>query len=230
MEWMEDFKEVDPHHRHVSHLYGLFPGSEITPQSTPDLAGGAKKTLIARGSSSTSWSMGWKVNFHARLGDAAGAYEVLNMLLRPVDALDPNTGKPYGSGSNPNLFSSHPPFQIDGNFGGASGIMEMLLSSETGYIIPLPALPKEWKSGSIQGLRVVGNATCSLSWSAGQLDRFVLEAHHPYQHTLLLPLEGQGYTLRLNGRPLDTKRLLREGRLHLPLMRAGDRLEVTKKG
>ena len=230
MEWMEDFKEVDPHHRHVSHLYGLFPGSEITPQSTPDLAEGAKKTLIARGSSSTSWSMGWKVNFHARLGDAAGAYEVLNMLLRPVDALDPNTGKPYGSGSNPNLFSSHPPFQIDGNFGGASGIMEMLLSSETGYIIPLPALPKEWKSGSIQGLRVVGNATCSLSWSAGQLDRFVLEAHHPYRHTLLLPLEGQGYTLRLNGRPLDTKRLLREGRLHLPLMRAGDRLEVTKKG
>ena len=89
MEWMEDYKEVEPHHRHVSHLYGLFPGSEITPHGTPELAEGAKKTLIARGSSSTSWSMGWKVNFHARLGDAEGAYEVLNMLLRPVDATRP---------------------------------------------------------------------------------------------------------------------------------------------
>ncbi len=229
MEWMEDYKEVEPHHRHVSHLYGLFPGSEITPHGTPELAEGAKKTLIARGSSSTSWSMGWKVNFHARLGDAEGAYEVLNMLLRPVDAIDPKTNKPYGSGTEPNLFSSHPPFQIDGNFGGSSGIMEMLLSSETGCIIPLPALPKAWKDGSIQGLRVIGNATCSLSWSAGQLDRLVLEAHHAYRHTLLLPDEGRGYTLRLNGRALDTKTLLHQGRLRLPQMQAGDRLEVVKK-
>lgn len=229
MEWMEDFKEVDPHHRHVSHLYGLFPGNEITVSGTPELAEGARKTLEARGASSTSWSMGWKVNFHARLGDATGAYEVLNMLLRPVDALDPQTKKPYGSGSHPNLFSSHPPFQIDGNFGGSSGIMEMLLQSETGVIQPLPALPKAWSTGSIQGLRVVGDAVCSLSWQDGQLQQMELVAHSPYQHILLLPSEGQGYQLRLNGRPLTTKRLLRQGRLHLPRLKAGDRLEVIKK-
>ena len=173
--------------------------------------------------------MGWKVNFHARLGDATGAYDVLNMLLRPVDALDPQTKKPYGSGSHPNLFSSHPPFQIDGNFGGSSGIMEMLLQSETGVIQPLPALPKAWSTGSIQGLRVVGDAVCSLSWQDGQLQHMELVAHSPYQHILLLPGEGQGYQLRLNGRPLTTKRLLREGRLHLPRLKAGDRLEVIKK-
>ena len=107
--------------------------------------------------------------------------------------------------------------------------MEMLLSSETGCIIPLPALPKAWKAGSIQGLRVIGNATCSLSWSAGELDRLVLEAHHAYRHTLLLPSEGRGYVLRLNGRPLDTKALLHQGHLRLPQMQAGDRLEVVKK-
>jgi len=230
MEWMEDFKEVDPHHRHVSHLYGLFPASEITPSGTPELAEGARKTLEARGSSSTSWSMGWKVNFHARLGDASGAYDVLNMLLRPVGAIDPKTNHPYGSGTHPNLFSSHPPFQIDGNFGGASGIMEMLLSSEAGVLHPLPALPKAWQTGQIEGLRVVGNAVCSLAWRDGELERLELVAGSPYRHVLLLPKAGQGYELRLNGRALSVKALLRAGRLHLPQLKAGDRLEVVKKG
>lgn len=229
MEWMEDYREVDPHHRHVSHLYGLFPGSEITPTETPELALGAKKTLDARGASSTSWSMGWKVNFHARLEDAAGAYEVLNMLLRPVNETNPATGAPYGSGTNPNLFSSHPPFQIDGNFGGASGVMEMLLQSETGSIIPLPALPEAWPAGSISGLRVVGNATCSLRWEGGRLTQLELLAHSPYQHRLRLPAGGEGYELRLNGRQLSPKKLLKQGLLHLPAMKAGDRLVVVRK-
>lgn len=226
MEWMEEVREVDPHHRHVSHLYGLFPGSEITPLGTPALAEGAKRTLAARGASSTSWSMGWKVNFHARLGDAAGAYDVLNMLLRPVDALDPATGKPFGSGTNPNLLSSHPPFQIDGNFGGASGVMEMLLQSEAGYITPLAALPTAWSEGRLEGMRLVGNATASLAWQAGRLSYFSLLAHSPYKHQLLLPQGGQDYELRLNGRRLVLKKLLRGGLLHLPAMRAGDLLEV----
>lgn len=232
MEWLENYKEVDPHHRHVSHLYGLFPGNEITRERTPELIAAARKSLDARGASSTSWSMAWKINFRARLGDAEKAYEVLNMLLRPVDALDPKSGKPYGSGSNNNLFSSHPPFQIDGNFGGSSGIMEMLLQSETGSITPLPALPKAWKEGMISGLKVVGNATCSLAWDQsrpGKLTQLTLVAHATYSHILTLPKELKDYKLRLNGRLLDVKALTEDGRIHLPLMQPGDRLVLSRR-
>ena len=232
MEWLENYKEVEPHHRHVSHLYGLFPGNEITSERTPELIAAARKSLDARGASSTSWSMAWKINFRARLGDAEKAYEVLNMLLRPVDAIDPKTGKPYGSGSNNNLFSSHPPFQIDGNFGGSSGIMEMLLQSETGSITPLPALPKAWKEGMISGLKVVGNATCSLAWDQsrpGKLTQFTLIAHATYKHILTLPKELKDYKLRLNGRLLDVKALTEDGRIHLPLMHPGDRLVLSRR-
>ena len=232
MEWLENYKEVDPHHRHVSHLYGLFPGNEITRERTPELIAAARKSLDARGASSTSWSMAWKINFRARLGDAEKAYEVLNMLLRPVDAIDPKTGKPYGSGSNNNLFSSHPPFQIDGNFGGSSGIMEMLLQSETGSITPLPALPKAWKEGMISGLKVVGNATCSLAWDQsrpGKLTQLTLVAHATYRHILTLPKELKDYKLRLNGRLLDVKALTEDGRIHLPLMHPGDRLVLSRR-
>ena len=232
MEWLENYKEVEPHHRHVSHLYGLFPGNEITRERTPELIAAARKSLDARGASSTSWSMAWKINFRARLGDAEKAYEVLNMLLRPVDALDPKTRKPYGSGSNNNLFSSHPPFQIDGNFGGSSGIMEMLLQSETGSITPLPALPKAWKEGMISGLKVVGNATCSLAWDQsrpGKLTQFTLVAHATYKHILTLPKELKDYKLRLNGRLLDVKALTEDGRIHLPLMHPGDRLVLSRR-
>lgn len=232
MEWLENYKEVEPHHRHVSHLYGLFPGNEITRERTPELIAAARKSLDARGASSTSWSMAWKINLRARLGDAEKAYEVLNMLLRPVDAIDPKTGKPYGSGSNNNLFSSHPPFQIDGNFGGSSGIMEMLLQSETGSITPLPALPKAWKEGMISGLKVVGNATCSLAWDQsrpGKLTQFTLVAHATYKHILTLPKELKDYKLRLNGRLLDVKALTEDGRIHLPLMHPGDRLVLSRR-
>lgn len=232
MEWMEDFPEVEPHHRHVSHLYGLFPGSEITQEATPQLVDAARRSLDARGASSTSWSMAWKVNFRARLGDAEEAYQVLNLLLRPVAERDPQTGKINGSGTENNLFSAHPPFQIDGNFGGASGIMEMLLRSETGSITPLPALPKAWGKGQVTGLRVVGNATCSLAWDQskpGKLTQLELVSHSPYRHQLTLPAALTHYELRLNGRMLQPKQLLRSGRLHLPLMQTGDKLILRSK-
>ena len=232
MEWMENFAEAEPHHRHVSHLYGLYPGSEITQEETPELVEAARRSLDARGASSTSWSMAWKVNFRARLGDSEEAYKVLNLLLRPVAELDPKTGKANGSGTENNLFSAHPPFQIDGNFGGASGIMEMLLRSETGSITPLPALPKAWAKGEITGLRVVGNATCSLSWDQskpGSLSYLELVSHSPYRHQLTLPKGLERYELRLNGRLLQPKQLLRSGRLQLPLMKAGDKLTLTAR-
>ncbi|WP_329902938.1 glycosyl hydrolase family 95 catalytic domain-containing protein [Porphyromonas pogonae] len=207
MEWMQDYTEAEPNHRHVSHLYGLFPGNEITPEKTPDLSTAAKLTLEKRGDSSTGWSMAWKINFYARLGDGEKALSLLNMLLRPAQKLDPQTGKvlEVRGGTLPNLFCTHPPFQIDGNFGGSSGIMEMLLSSETGYIKPLPALPKAWQKGEIEGLRVIGNAECDLHWDQTQpcvLKSLKIRAQSAYTHKVLLPDHCYRYRILINGKQI----------------------------
>ncbi|WP_373810708.1 glycoside hydrolase family 95 protein [Porphyromonas macacae] len=186
MEWMEEYREAEPHHRHVSHLFGLYPGSEISVEHTPELAKAAEKTLLMRGGSSTSWSMAWKVNFWARLGRGDKALELLGLLLKPVT----ENGKNSGGGTLPNLFSSHPPFQIDGNFGGAGGIMQILLDSESGVISPLPALPTLWSKGYVKGLRTVGNAECDLQWDTASpytLTSMKLHAFSNYTHTVKLP-------------------------------------------
>lgn len=174
MEWLEPFGENEPHHRHVSHLFGLHPGNEISVNRTPELAEGARKTLEARGDESTGWSMAWKINFWARLHDGDHAYKLLCDLLRPV--FDTDFNYIDAGGSYPNLFCAHPPFQIDGNFGGCAGIAEMLVQSHEGFIELLPALPGKLKNGSFKGLCVRGGAVVSASWKDGKVTDVELEA------------------------------------------------------
>ena len=169
MEWLEDYQEVDPQHRHVSHLYGLHPGSEISPTLTPELAEACRVTLNRRGDEATGWSRAWKQNFWARLGDGDRALKLFKSLLMPVEP-----GSWIHGGTYPNLFCAHPPFQIDGNFGGAAGIGEMLLQSHEGFINVLPALPTEWKEGKLHGFKVRGGATVDLEWKDGRATKMTI--------------------------------------------------------
>ncbi|SEN20444.1 alpha-L-fucosidase 2 [bacterium A37T11] len=181
MEWAEDYQETEPHHRHTSHLFALHPGHEISVTGTPELAEAARKTLEARGDDGTGWSLAWKINMWNRLHDGDHAYKLLTVLL--------------GEKTLPNLFDTHPPFQIDGNFGATAAIAEMLVQSQvpnadgTFEVELLPALPKALPEGSVNGLRARGAFEINLDWKAGRLEKATVQS-----------LKGGKLLLRLNGR------------------------------
>ena len=184
-EWMDDEEEADPHHRHLSLLYGLYPGHTLGPQWFE----ACEKTLERRGDEGTGWSLAWKACLWARLGRGDRALSLLQKMLRPV-APD-NRDKRSGGGSYPNLFSAHPPFQIDGNFGFCRAVCEMLLQNRQGEIHLLPALPAAWREGRVWGLAAWGGLQCDFAWRQGTLTHLRLRAHRAVSVTLVYPDGGR---------------------------------------
>jgi len=177
-EWYGEHPDWDPHHRHISHLYALFPSRQIN-RSTPELLAACKKTLERRGDSGTGWSLAWKVNLWAQLGDGNRALRLLDTLLHPVESS--NVGHNSGGGSYLNLLCAHPPFQIDGNLGACSGILQMLLQCDGDEVALLPALPETWQDGEVKGLALPGGSCIDFTWRHGKLTEYILHGQTNYR-------------------------------------------------
>ena len=199
MEWPEELCEKEITHRHVSHLFGLYPARQITPEDTPELANACRKSLEKRTDIGTGWSMGWKICLWARLEDGDHALKLIDRQLTPAGMDDFETHH-TGGGTYPNLMDAHPPFQIDGNFGACAGIAEMLVQSRRDGIRILPALPKRWGSGAARGLRAYGGLTIDLEWANGRLTAIAVSAQTDASARLYLPGEAIDLTLRAGER------------------------------
>lgn len=197
-EWKEDLDDPSDAHRHVSHLYALYPGKQIAPQTTPKLAEAAKRTLVYRGEEGTGWSLGWKINFWARLLDGNQSYKMIRNLLTPALG---KGHRPSGAGSYSNLLCAHPPYQIDGNMGAVSGMIEMMLQSHHGYIEILPAIPSSWSNGSIKGLKAQGNFEIDIEWKDGLVKNVAVKSADKGECTI----KYKGNEVKLNFDKAETK-------------------------
>lgn len=207
-EWFHEYADEDPHHRHQSHLIGLYPGHHISPRMTPELAAACAKTLEIKGDETTGWSAGWRVNLQARLGSGDKAYKMYRRLLRYVSPDKyRGPGRRKGGGTYPNLLDAHSPFQIDGNFGGSAGVAEMLLQSGPESITLLPALPEAWPEGRVSGLRTRTGHSVSFAWKDGKVTELTLTAPSGVVPATKLTLfaNGRQYTLKPSNNKLKLK-------------------------
>ena len=197
LEWYKDEKGFDPHHRHVSHLYSLHPANIIDIDKTPELVKAARRTLEIRGDGGTGWSLGWKINFWARLRDKDQVVKLIDNQLRYIKP----KYTPGRGGTFPNMFDAHPPFQIDGNFGATSGIAQALMQTYDNNILILPALPDKWKDGHIHGLTAKGNVKVNIDWADNKLTSLTLNGNGKFNITY----NGKTKEVELNGTEKEVK-------------------------